>query len=183
MLERGNEDFTLQEVSRLGDVSIGSIYLRFESKENLVRAVIARELEQIVAEEAEMVDLVSAKSSSLAEFLCNYIDAYAEYLKHRAPLIRLSMERATHDPLIAGPGKETAMRSAQFATQGMLAYRNEFGGDDCELRARSAYATVFAALGRHLSLGLVGDAALPSDWEQIKHELTRMCVAYLTYKG
>ena len=42
MLERGSEEFTLQEVSERGQVSIGSIYLRFESKDNLVRGVIAR---------------------------------------------------------------------------------------------------------------------------------------------
>ena len=43
MLERGSEDFTLQDVNQKGNVSIGSIYLRFQSKDNLVRAVIASE--------------------------------------------------------------------------------------------------------------------------------------------
>ena len=43
MLERGSEEFTLQEVSERGQVSIGSIYLRFESKDNLVRGVIAED--------------------------------------------------------------------------------------------------------------------------------------------
>ena len=40
MLDRGSEEFTLQEVSERGQVSIGSIYLRFESKDNLVRGVM-----------------------------------------------------------------------------------------------------------------------------------------------
>ena len=50
MLERQSEEFTLQDVSARGNVSIGSIYLRFESKDNLVRAVIFNALEEIAAD-------------------------------------------------------------------------------------------------------------------------------------
>src|ERR1043165_8347775 len=77
MVERGNEEFTLQEVSQHGNVSIGSIYLRFESKDNLVRAVIANALDEIAAEEDLMLDSVRAKSRSLAEFVPNYVEAFA----------------------------------------------------------------------------------------------------------
>ena len=40
LIERGAEGFTLGEVSRVGKVSIGSIYFRFDSKEALFKAVI-----------------------------------------------------------------------------------------------------------------------------------------------
>lgn len=38
MVKRGNDDFTLTEVAKAGKVSIGSIYLRFDSKDDLIRA-------------------------------------------------------------------------------------------------------------------------------------------------
>jgi AcrR family transcriptional regulator len=85
MLERGSEDFTLQDVNQKGNVSIGSIYLRFQSKDNLVRAVIARALEDIAADEEAMVADVLAQSPTLDEFMPRYVAGYAEVLRVNAP--------------------------------------------------------------------------------------------------
>src|SRR5436305_13095959 len=50
--EVGWEGFTVQEVSRRANVSIGSIYARAPSKEALILAVYDRAVEQIAAENA-----------------------------------------------------------------------------------------------------------------------------------
>lgn len=178
MLERG-EDFTLQEVSRTGDVSIGSIYLRFESKDNLVRAVIANTLEEIARDEEAMLDAVRAGATSLATLMPAYVDAYAEVLRGNAPLLRLARERAATDSLVAEPGKRSAMRSAAAGAAAMLDYRGEFGGDDHETKATSAYHVIFATLARQLSLGSPSESTQSYDWELLKRELGRMCLAYL----
>src|SRR5439155_8476116 len=39
LVERGSDEFTLSDVSKAGKVSIGSIYCRFDSKDDLIRAV------------------------------------------------------------------------------------------------------------------------------------------------
>ena len=181
MLERGSEDFTLQEVSKAGNVSIGSIYLRFKSKDNLVRAVIASELEQIERDEDRMIGKVTAMSHNLDELVRNYVNAFAEFLRRHAPLLRLSMLRAVDDPLVAEPGKRSAFRSASIATAAMLEYRVQFGGDDHERRANAAYQVMFATLARTLSLGSTGESAHPHDWNELKTELARMCIAYLKH--
>ena len=179
MLERGNEEFTLQEVSQRGNVSIGSIYLRFESKDNLVRAVIASALEEIAIDEDKMLGTVRATCPTLADFVPNYVQAFAEVLRAHAPLLRLSMERASYDPLVSEPGKKSALRSAAQATAAMLDYGAEFGGKDRELKADAAYHIIFATLARRLSLGSTGESALGHDWDSLKRELGRMCLAYL----
>lgn len=84
MLERGNEDFTLQDVSQRGNVSIGSIYLRFESKDNLVRAVIADALDAISAEETTMLAALTPQCTSLGDFVPRYVESYAEVLRVNA---------------------------------------------------------------------------------------------------
>lgn len=178
MLERGSEEFTLQEVSQRGNVSIGSIYLRFESKDNLVRAVIANALDQIVADEDVMLSAVLAQSTSLAEFVPRYVEAFAETLRGNAPLLRLSMQRASFDPLIAEPGKKSAYRSASEATRSLMNFADEIGGD-ADLKANSAYQIIFATLARQLSLGSTGESVHNYDWELLKRELGRMCLAYL----
>jgi len=179
MLERGNEEFTLQEVSQRGKVSIGSIYLRFESKDNLVRAVIANALEDIARDEEALFAKLEAETHSLGEFIPQYVSEFAEVLRGHAPLLRLAMQRAAYDPLISGPGKESALKSLDGAKQAMLRFRSEIGGDDKENKVTAAYQVVFAALARELSLGSTGESAHNFDWDQHKIELGKMCLAYL----
>ena len=179
MLERGSEEFTLQDVSERGQVSIGSIYLRFESKDNLVRGVIAEALDALAADEGALMELLARDAEDLAAFVPAYVEGYAEILRRHAPLLRLTMERATFDPLVATPGKEHALRAEAQSTEAMLAHADEFGGSDHKVKAQSAYHIIFATLARQLSLGSSGEAAHDYDWSLLKRELGRMCLAYL----
>lgn len=182
MLERGNEEFTLQEVSDRGKVSIGSIYLRFESKDNLVRGVIAEALEALADAETALVQRLGEGCSDLSSFMFQYVEGYAEVLREHAPLLRLTMERAEYDPQVAMPGRQHALRAETEATTAMLTHADEFGGDgpdDYKVKAQSGYHVIFATLARQLSLGSNGEAVHAYDWSQMKRELARMCVAYL----
>lgn len=180
MIERGSEDFTLVEVSKRGNVSIGSIYLRFESKDSLVRAVLAEGMTRLVEAEDAMLDQLMASSTSLREFVPGYVEAYAGVLTEHAALLRLAMLRAEHDAEVAQPGKRAALRAVERATAAMLRFGDEFGSADRETRAASAYYIVFATLARQLSLGSSREAVTDYDWEVLKRELGRMCLAYLT---
>lgn len=179
MLERGNEEFTLQEVSQRGNVSIGSIYLRFESKDNLVRAVIGDVLGHITDSEDAMLATLRAECTTLDAFIPRYVEAYAEVLRHNAPLLRMAMERASFDPQVSGPGKARALHAEKTSTDAMLAYRDEFGGSEPLAKANSCFHIVFATLARQLSLGSTGESAHGYDWQLLKRELGRMCLAYL----
>ncbi|WP_232512252.1 TetR/AcrR family transcriptional regulator [Novosphingobium sp. PP1Y] len=123
MLARGSEDFTLQDVSQSGNVSIGSIYLRFESKENLVRAVIGNHLAKMALDEDAMIEKVRAGATSLTTFVPRFVEGFAELLKKHAPLLRLSMQRASFDPLVSEPGRASANRAAAICIEAMLEYR------------------------------------------------------------
>jgi len=153
--------------------------LRFESKENLVRAVIANHLKRMLQREAEMIERVKAQSHSLATVVPVYVENYAELLREEAPLLRQSMARAAFDPLVADPGRQSANRAAALGMEAMLDYRAEFGGSDHERKANAAYQIIFATLARQLSLGSTGESVHPQDWKELKIELGRMCLAYL----
>ncbi len=183
MIERGNEDFTLQEVSQRGQVSIGSIYLRFESKDNLVRAVLANGLQALSDNESAMITDLGRQCRNLSEFVPRYVEAYAEVLRINAPLLRLAMARAEIDPLVSSPGKEAAEIAVRQSTSALLRYVDEFGGSDHELRASSAHHIIFATLARQLSLGSTSESVTVYDWDLLKRELSRMCLAYLRYQS
>ncbi len=181
MLERGSEEFTLQEVSQRGNVSIGSIYLRFDSKDNLVRAVITESDHVIGAAEDAMFEKLRTECNSLNTFMPRYVEDYAEVLRTQAPILRLSMERASHDPLVSEPGKKRAFTAEAAATEAMLNFHDEIAGSDKATKVQSAFHVIFATLARQLSLGSTGESVHNYDWELLKRELGRMCLAYLTH--
>lgn len=179
MLERGNEDFTLQDVSTRGSVSIGSIYLRFESKENLVRAVIGNALAELGDAETAMLAKLKAQCHSLEDFVPAYVNDYADVLRQHAPILRLTMQRASYDQMVSAIGKQRAESAAMAAVSALLDHRGEFGGDDHETKADSAFHIIFATVARELSLGSTGESRRDYNWELLKRELGRMCLSYL----
>ncbi len=179
MIERGSEEFTLQEVSQRGNVSIGSIYLRFESKDNLVRAVIADSDAELGAAEAAMFAKLRIDCTSLDNFVPRYVEAYAEVLWQFAPLLRLSMERASFDPQVSGPGKLRANSAAIAATAAIMTFADEIGGPNSQVKADAVFRIIFATLARQLSLGSTFESMDPFDWDLLKRELGRMALAYL----
>lgn len=98
-------------MSERGSVSIGSIYLRFESKENLVRGIIADALETLAAEEDAMFTRLRNSCSGLARFVPALIDEYTAFLSNHAPILRLALERAGRDELVSNPGNQLDLRT------------------------------------------------------------------------
>ncbi len=183
MLERGSENFTLQDVSDRGGVSIGSIYLRFESKDRLLHAVIAQELEAILEGERQMVEGIVAEATSLADFLPRYVEAYSGFLAAHAQLLATIMQRAEVDPAVSAPGRETSQRSAEISAAAILRFRDEISGDDPERRAHAVFRIVFATAARQFGLGSTSESADDRIWAVLKTELSTMALAYLRYPG
>ncbi|KPF90164.1 TetR/AcrR family transcriptional regulator [Novosphingobium sp. AAP93] len=181
MIETGGDSFTLQDVSERGQVSIGSIYLRFESKDRLLHAVIAEELQAIIAKERVMIDAVLAETSSLGAFLPLYIARYSAFLEEHAPLLRTIMARAEIDPLVSEPGKETARRSAEMSIAAILTFSDEIKSADPEAKALAVFQIVFATIARQFGLGSTPESSDPYLWGFIKDEIVKMALAYLRH--
>ena len=181
MLERGSEEFTLQDVSERGNVSIGSIYLRFESKDRLLHAVIAKELSAINIAERELFDRVLTESTSLSDFVPRYIKHYSEFLSEHARILRMIMQRAAIDPAVSKPGKETAARSEQMSVEAILAFKDEIKSSDPQLKAHAVFQMVYATIARQFGLGANAEAADQRVWKIMETELAAMAIAYLRF--
>ena len=179
MLDRGSENFTLQDVSEIGNVSIGSIYLRFESKDRLLHAVIAEELRSIIDLERHMLDDLLAQCSNLGEFLPLYIERYSALLEQQAGMLRTIMQRAAIDPAVSGPGKETGRRSAQMSVDAIMSFADEINGSNPREKARAAFHIVFAAIAREFGIGSSPETGDEQVWSMMRRELSRMVLAYL----
>lgn len=181
MLERGSEEFTLQDVSDKGSVSIGSIYLRFQSKDRLLHAVIARELSEVIgAEEAMIADLLK-NNSGLNDFIERFIDSYSRHLDEHARILRTIMQRASIDPAVSGPGKETARRSTKMAVDAILHFKDEMASDNPSEKALAAFQVIFATIARQYGLGATAESGDEDIWRVMQKELAKMVYAYLRH--
>lgn len=178
LFERENEDFTLQEVSSLGKVSIGSIYHRFKNKDELVREVLVKELHQILSLEQAMVKNLINKSQSLDDYLPQYVHQYANILNDNALIMRLAMRHAASDSQASTSGNQSMEQARINSNLGLLHFKDEITGD-VDTKIKTVFDVVFATLARHLNLDTKDDLHLKQDLEKIVNELSVMCLAYL----
>jgi AcrR family transcriptional regulator len=117
MIERGSEDFTLQEVGTRGKVSIGSIYLRFESKDNLVRAVLARGLADLAAAEAAMYAQLLAASARLQQSQAQLADLDKGQRRDELAVLEAQLAATRASEALA---HRDLLRQQQLARQGVV---------------------------------------------------------------
>jgi AcrR family transcriptional regulator len=177
--ERGNDDFTLQEVGKRGKVSIGSIYCRFDSKDDLIRAVQARVLEAVNAEQLKVIDEAEARAENLRQLVKLLVEGTAEALRRHAELMRPMMLRATSDPIVAAAGKKSYAEVAGRVEGALLTHRGEIRQPHPERAVHSAYRVIYAAIARYLGFGSATGASWEGDWEELKQDLGKMCAAFL----
>ena len=179
LIERGGDDFTLQEVSALGEVSIGSIYHRFDSKEDLVRRVIGASMAEMAEAERNAFVRVLRQSDSLAEFVRSYIANYAKILHQNALMLSLAMRHASSDPESSRHGFQREKDTADEMARGILHFEDEIGGN-AQAKAHLVFHITFATLARHLSLDTQDPMIEQQDWDELVEGLASMIVAYLT---
>lgn len=183
MVKRGNDDFTLTEVAKAGKVSIGSIYLRFDSKDDLIRAVHGRVLAQIGEEQDAMMQQIRDSAHTLDAFSREFVEAYAELLRRFSPVLRPIMFRAIYDESMSALGKNSAEKLVREAEAQMLRFADEFGRPDHERLVGNVFRMIYYTLARFLGLGSSPEAAHQGNWEELKEDLAIMCPAFLRAKG
>jgi len=179
LVERGGDQFTLQEVSEQGKVSIGSIYHRFDSKEDLVRAVLGSAMEDIAAIERTTFIQVLKQADSLAAFVRGYVTSYATVLRDNATMMRLAMQQASTDPDSSRSGYQRSKDSADELARGILHFESEIVGD-ANAKANLIFPIIFATMARHLSLDTQDPMIQQQDLDQLVTGLANMIIAYLT---
>lgn len=180
--KKGSDDFTLTEVSKAGKVSIGSIYLRFDGKDALIRAVQQRVLERVDAEQQQMLTEARTQASGLGDFMERFVEGFAESLKRHGPILRPIMLRAMYDSSVSSTGRGSHDRFAAEVKLAMLHYRTEFGQTDHQRLVDSAYRVIYATLARYLGLGSSSEASGEGDWDEVKSDLGTMCAAFLRHR-
>jgi len=180
LIAQGSDDFTLQEVSKKGKVSIGSIYNRFEGKEALLHAVHLRVLERVDNQMEQRLDAARKGATNLQQLVVALIEAVAETLRDHADILRPMMQRASVDPLVAANGKASYAATANAVQQALLLHADEIRQPDPIVAVDSVYRVLYAAIARYLGFGTYAEAAREGEWATLKRDLGLMIAAFLS---
>jgi AcrR family transcriptional regulator len=174
--QRGIDGFTVADLVKRAESSVGSFYARFEDKEALVRVVQDRVMTRI--EELLTLHAPTAWASpSLDECVLKFVNSIA-YGVEEGPLFHAFLSQSTKDTVMRDRGRRFGRRLCELFRSAVAPHRAEIGHADPDLAIEFAYATCISVLERRL---LWGRAAGSGDLDRpdLVRELARSVSAYL----
>jgi AcrR family transcriptional regulator len=183
LVERGSDAFTLAEVAERAGGSIGSIYGRVGSKDDLLRAAQAREMTRIGELTARAFRAGTPEQEGLAAAVDRAVRTMAELLRSNAAVLAPFMLLANSDAVIADAGRAGYAQMADAFQAALLAHRADIGHPDPEHACAWSCTVVYSVLARWLGLG--GDVAAAGEgaWEQVVADLVATVAAVLSAPG
>jgi AcrR family transcriptional regulator len=179
LVERRSAGFTLAEVAERSGVSIGSIYARVDSKDDLLRAAHVREMIRIADQQRGVFEALRPADDGLAGDVRRVIRATADLLRSNAGVMAPFMLLANTDPVVADVGRAAHGELAEAFAGVLLARRAEIRHPDPEHAVAWSFTVVYSVLARWLGLGSDLASAGEGEWEQILADLTAMVTAFL----
>jgi AcrR family transcriptional regulator len=179
LVERRSAAFTLAEVAERSGVSIGSIYARVDSKDDLLRAAHVREMARIAEQQRGVFDTLRPSDVGLPALVGRVVGATADLLRSNAGVMAPFMLLANTDPVVAEAGRATHGELAQAFAQVLLDRRPEIRHPDPEHAVAWSFTVVYSVLARWLGLGSDAASAGEGDWQRILDDLTAMVAAFL----
>lgn len=179
LIENGYKDFTLQGVSKSAKVSIGSIYNRFKSKEDLIRLLQQRELEAMEIESALVITRIRRKQLKLRQLVPEVITQYANLLQKNKGILRPLMEISSIDEVVAAYGKKHAAQHIDDFIQLLLECKDEISQPDPARAIDHMFKVIYAAIARYLGLGIMDSVSGEGDWEELLDDLSQISLHYL----
>ncbi|MDO6475280.1 TetR/AcrR family transcriptional regulator [Alteromonas sp. 1_MG-2023] len=179
MLERGNFDFTLIEVSKHAETSTGTIYQRFENKDNLVKAVIIRMLNELHLEEQAILNILSETNSDLSGFLTHFVAAYESFLRKNVAIMRLCILKAEDDAEVLDIAKSNFRDSEQRSESIIRRLAQTENLHISSEQSNVCFHIVFDSLARQLGVGSPLKAGSSQILALLIKELPVVCMNYL----
>jgi AcrR family transcriptional regulator len=177
--ESGFEGFTIQDVSRNADVSVGAIYARFGNKESLLRVVHAEAMEAM-AREGEAVGAVDGRQvQDVREVVVEAVRSVADIFRGHEKLLRAFMHLGAVDDEIARRGSSVSIDlSRQFAAT-ILAHGKAIAHPHPKTAVDVAYRMAYCTFARQVMYGPSFESDRAIGWDDLVEEVADACSAYL----
>jgi AcrR family transcriptional regulator len=178
-IERGSNGFTLTDVSRVGKVSIGSIYNRFAGKDELIQAVHARAMDRIGKDQVRIIMRARTRAGTPVEHVRAIVDEMGEFLATHAPQMRPMMLRAAHDTIVQDQGRRSYEQMSQALFDEIMHYDDRMTHPDPQRAATAVVRLSYAAFARELGFGMSEEPQRATSWAELKADVCDMAVHFL----
>ncbi|GAA5051604.1 AcrR family transcriptional regulator [Thermocatellispora tengchongensis] len=180
LVEHGSDSFTLAEVAERAGVSIGSMYTRVASKDDLILAVQQREMARIEEETRRALDGPPSADVPFPEVVRGLVVSTGELLRSNAGIMRPFMLRANTDPEVARLGKQSSQVLAGLFRARLLGRPDAIRHAQPDRAVRWCFTMVYSVLARYLGLGSSPESAGEGDWDELLDDLAETVTLYLT---
>jgi AcrR family transcriptional regulator len=175
--ETDYDGFTLGELSRRANVSVGSIYARFGSKDDLFLAL--QELIQARLHDEQSAAFAAIEQADPGATIVDAVGVLAGAMRHHGAVLRVLMVRSALDERTRASGSQAASGVAELFTACVLRRRDAIVHPDPELAVDVAFRMVFATLARRVIFGPTFESKRRIGWERFVAEQATLCRAYL----
>jgi len=169
----GVEGLTMPAVAAEAGVSVGGIYRRFQTKQDLLHAIKDRFLTRA---EQSVADTLVRRGKSLDEVVRSFIDTLLKG-GPGADLFGLMVESKEQDASMRDRGVATVRHLRDSLARALAPHRAEIAHADPDAAIDMAVFLLVAAIMRRLR-GHTSPAASLS-WSALRRELARVVIAYL----
>jgi AcrR family transcriptional regulator len=178
--DRGFDAFTVQEVSQRAEVSVGAIYARFGSKENLLRAVHRHSMEALQEAQTEAVAALDGRPAR--EVIVEAVRTIAGIFRGNEPLLRAFMHLGAVDEEISRRGSEASTDLAKQFEATILGHGDEIAHPSPETAVDVAFRMAYCTFARQVMYGPTFESNRPIGWDELVDEVGNACAAYLLAK-
>lgn len=176
--DRGYEGFTLSEVSRRSGVSIGSIYARVKSKDDLFLVIQDRFMS---GAQPELVFGNPGRWARLSaeELVREVVGELGSSFRRNVPLLRVFMHRAIVDDAVAARSSQAISEYADLVEALLLTRRDRIHHPEPELAVDVAFRMAWGTMARQVMYWPTFESRREVAWETLVDELGNACAAYL----
>jgi AcrR family transcriptional regulator len=180
--ERGEIGFTLPEVARRADVTVGTVYRRFDSKEELLMAVFDRVRGDEDETRLSPWEAVDWPAMSIPQIAHRLVLDISLLLREREALMRAIMARrltvGDDDPVFQHGLQDVVRGAAQFE-RAILATGQTVTHADPHLAIEFAYRLIVSTSHRWAAREIEVMAPEPMSWEAMLENLADVVARYL----
>ena len=177
--EQGYKAFTLLEVSRGSRTSIGSIYCRVKSKDDLFHAVQDHVLARLDAEMESILDPAKWNQVEPQKMILFLVRELAEFLRRHTPILRALISRELADPVVMKKGKRAHARLVERFQFLLMQHAAEFSHPDPEHATAFCFNLTYASIAKHLDLDTITPSNEGAHWNQLIDDLGRVVSLFL----
>jgi AcrR family transcriptional regulator len=176
--EEGYDGFTLAEVSKRANVSIGSIYARVKSKDDLFYVIQDRYMTSS-EDRPRLRDVDAWRELDSHDVVVGMVQEIGELFKLNERLLRVFMHRGIVDPVVATRSSASVSRFHDEVVAILLTKRDAITHDDPTLAIDVAFRMAWGTLARQIMYWPTFESQKSIAWETLVAELGRACSAYL----